>query len=91
MLNFWLHLCAKILCDNKTIIVEQIKWAIEHAEEDLKMPCGIALPASRPATGEEKFDFVREKAAVWLSGKQEWIIDTVVQILVAWVKRRAAA
>jgi len=93
MLNFWLHLCAKLLCDNKTIILEQIKGAIDRAEAlqvgDFNTAGAPGLVTSRPATGKEKFDYVRTQAGVWLAGKKGWIIDTVVQILVAWVKRKA--
>jgi hypothetical protein len=88
MLNYFLHLAAKLLADNKTIIVEKIIGLIYMAET-LQVPGGIALPAMRPATGREKFDFVKEKALTWLTGKKGWVVDTIIQILVAWVKRKA--
>jgi len=87
LLNYWLHLAAKLLADNKSLIVAKIIGLI-HLAESLEVSISGGA-AKRPAAGREKFEFVRQKALTWLSGKQGWVVDTIIQILVAWVKRKA--
>lgn len=77
MLNFFLKTAAKLLVDSNASIVQLVLDYIAHADRTL-------------AKGGEKFQWVRAQVVPLLTGKAGWVVDTVIQLLVAWTKRRAA-
>lgn len=47
----------------------------------------IAIADGRFAKGPEKLEFVRVKAVSYLQGQSGWIVDTVIHLLLAWVRK----
>lgn len=76
MLNFFLSTAARLLADNSGEITAKIKLWIANID-------------SENIPGASKFARVVGLARSLLSSKADWIIQTIVQILVAVHKRRA--
>ncbi len=74
MKTFLLKYLATWLADNNKRVVELIVSAIKSAD-------------SKFANGPDKFKFVREKAASYLTGKAGWIVDTIIHLLLAWIRK----
>ena len=74
MKTYLLKYIATWLADNNKDIVALIVSAIKSAD-------------TRFANGPDKLKFVREKAAQYLSGKAGWIVDTVIHLLLAWIRK----
>jgi hypothetical protein len=71
---FLLKYLATWLADNNKNIVDLIVSAIRSAD-------------AKFASGPDKFKYVREKAASYLTGKAGWIVDTVIHLLLAWTRK----
>ena len=47
----------------------------------------ISIADARFGKGSEKLEFVRVKAVSYLQGQAGWIVDTVIHLLLAWVRK----
>ena len=47
----------------------------------------IGIADARFGKGSEKLEFVRTKAVSYLQGQAGWIVDTVIHLLLAWVRK----
>ena len=74
MKTYLLKYLATWLADNNKDIIALIVSAIKTAD-------------NRFASGPDKFKFVRQKAAEYLTGKAGWLIDTVIHLLLAYIRK----
>ena len=74
MKTYLLKMLATWLADNNKNIVQAVMDAINKADAKFN-------------SGSEKFKFVRAIAIPLLTGKAGWIVDTVIQLLLAYIRK----
>ena len=71
---FLLKYIATWLASNNKLAITAIVEAINIAD-------------GRFGKGSEKLEFVRVKAVSYLQGQAGWIVDTIIHLLLAWVRK----
>jgi hypothetical protein len=74
MKTYLLKYLATWLADNNKDVINLIASAIKSAD-------------NRFEKGPEKFQFVRTAALSYLTGKAGWMVDTIIHLLLAWVRK----
>ena len=76
MKTYLLKYLATWLADNRKDIIDRLIREIKNAD-------------TRFNSGAVKFTFVRGIASELLSKKADWLVDTVIHLLLAWIRKGA--